>query len=153
MPARSQAPAQTAAGAGGRRPVAQQRGAEMVVPLGVPDLAEALVRRVAEGEAVITAHRERRDAAGQRPAMRGDVHQAPGPPAEGPGLRPVLRLEARRRVGRARGVEADAELGGQLFGRADLSALLVLAAGEQYRLLARQTLPLGEVDNGPKRKQ
>src|SRR5204863_6838436 len=79
--ARSQAPAQAATAARGRRLVTQQRGAEMPIALAVPDLAQALLGPVAQGETVIAAHRERGDAARQGAAMRGDVHQAPRPPA------------------------------------------------------------------------
>src|SRR5690348_6564381 len=76
----SEAPAQPAAGAGGGRPVAQQRRAKFAVARAVPDRAQRLLRRVAERERVIAALRERRDAARQDAAVRGDVHQRPRPP-------------------------------------------------------------------------
>src|ERR1051326_1721580 len=54
----SEAPAQPATGACSRRLVAQQCAAECLITRPVPDLTKALLGRVAQGEAVIAAHRE-----------------------------------------------------------------------------------------------
>src|SRR5207244_5421377 len=71
---------------------------------------------------------------------------APWAAAQGPGPRRILGPEARRRVGRARGVEYDAETLGELLRLADQPALLVVAAGEQRLILPRQPLAFGEID-------
>src|SRR5438045_2331662 len=86
----SEAPAQSAACAGGRRLVAQQSAAKFLIARPVPDLPQALLGGISQGEAVITAHREWRDAARNRAPMRGEIHQAPRAPAQRPGLRLVL---------------------------------------------------------------
>src|SRR5689334_18823417 len=76
---RSETPAQAAVGAGRGRRVAEQPGAERAVLLPVPNLAQALLGGVAECEGVVTAHRERRNAARQRAAVGGEIHQGPRP--------------------------------------------------------------------------
>src|SRR5258708_20399653 len=91
----SEAPTQSAARAGGRRLVAQQRAPEVLVALAIPNLAQALLGRIAEREAVIAAHREGGDAAGQRLAVRRKVHQCPRPAAERPRLLLAVSFEAR----------------------------------------------------------
>src|SRR6266566_3725189 len=96
----SQAPAQSAIGAACRRCVAQQLMAKFSVGFAVPDLAQRLLRRLSERECVVAAHRERRDAAWQRPAVRGEIHQGPRPSAQRP--RPLL----------LRAPQAGARLGG-----------------------------------------
>src|SRR5258708_24823396 len=107
------APAQSAARAGGRRPFAQQRATEVLVALAIPNLTQALLCRIAQRKAVVAAHREGRDAARQRLAVRREIHQCPRPPAERPGLLLALPFEARSRLGRTRGLERDAEAPGQ----------------------------------------
>src|SRR6266571_5539783 len=96
----SQAPAQSAIGAARGRCVAQQLMAKFSVGFAVPDLAQRLLRRLSERECVVAAHRERRDAAWQRPAVRGEIHQGPRPSAQRP--RPLL----------LRAPQAGARLGG-----------------------------------------
>src|SRR5215469_632223 len=61
----SQAPAQAAARARRGRMVGQEPGAEIAIGRSVPDLAQRLLRRVAERVVLIAALGERRDAAGQ----------------------------------------------------------------------------------------
>src|SRR5262249_43258498 len=138
-------PSQPAAGASGRWRVAQQRLAELPVSLAVPDLAQALLCRVAEREAVVAAHREGRDAAGQRLAVRGEVHQRPRTAAQRPGLLALLPLEARARLGGARGVEGDAELPRERIGLADETTLVGIDPLEQRRFRTGQALALGEI--------
>src|SRR5260221_13824460 len=103
----SEAPTQSTARAGGRRPVAQQRAPEVLVALAVPNLAQALLRRIAQREAVVAAHREGGDAARQRLAVRREVHQCPRPAAERPRLLLALSFEARSGLARTRGIERD----------------------------------------------
>src|SRR5215469_15315563 len=89
-----EAPAQTAAGACRRWRVAQQRRAKILVARPVPDFPQALLGRVAQSEAVVTAHRKRRDAARDRPAVRGEIHQRPWAAAQRPWPCRVVRREA-----------------------------------------------------------
>src|SRR5262249_20962078 len=135
----SEAPPQPAPGAGLGRLVGQQRAAKRLVALSVPDLLQGLLGCIAEREAVIAAQRERGDAAGQRAAMRGEVHQRPGTPAQRPGPVGIPPLEARPRLGGARSVEEEAELAGERLGLADRPRLLLIEALEQGLLAARQS--------------
>src|SRR3954462_2962969 len=98
--ARSEAPAQTAALArlGGR--VADQGGAEVAVSGAVPDFHQVLLGRVAEGVVLVAAGGERGDAAGQRPAVRGEIHERPRAGAGRPGAVVGLLLQAQAGLGR-----------------------------------------------------
>src|SRR5260370_14574071 len=142
----SEAPTQSAARAGGRRPVAQQRAPEVLVALAVPNLAQALLRRIAQREAVVAAHREGGDAARQRLAVRREVHQCPRPPAERPRLLLALSFEARSGLARTRGIECDAEAPGQCLGLAQELALVSVELLEQRRFRTRQTLAFPKID-------
>src|ERR1700741_2798364 len=72
-----QAPAETAVAAGRRRGAGEETFAEALVFGPVPYLAETALGGVAQGEAAIALHTERRDAAGQNASVGGDVHQRP----------------------------------------------------------------------------
>src|SRR5258708_38087694 len=111
----SQTPAKSATCAGARRFITQQSGTECLIARAVPNLPQALLSRVSQGEAVITAHRERRDAAWNCPSMRGEIHQGPRAPAQRPWARHILRREAAGGVGRSRGIEADPQLASERF--------------------------------------
>src|SRR5262249_57234916 len=87
-PATSQAAAQAAVGAGRRRRIAEQAGAEGAVFLPVPDFAQALLGGVAQREGIVAAQGERRDAARQRAPVRSEIHQGPRPRAQRP--RPLV---------------------------------------------------------------
>ena len=78
--------------------------------------------------------------------MGGEIHQGPGPPAERPGLIAAFLLQARFRLGRAGGVEGDAEIGSQRLRLPDRRQLRFLHPLEQARLAARQPLALVEID-------
>src|SRR5260221_1390766 len=142
----SEASTQSAARAGGRRLVAQQRAPEVLVALAIPNLAQALLGRIAEREAVIAAHREGGDAAGQRLAVRRKVHQCPRPAAERPRLLLAVSFEARSGLARTRGIERDAEAPGQFLGLAQALALVSVELLEQGRFRTRQTLALPKID-------
>src|SRR5271155_3864959 len=114
-----QAPAEAAVGAGGRWSAGEQAGAEALVLGAVPDLAEARLGGVTEGKASVALHREGSDAAGQDTAVGGDVHQRPGPAAEGPGVVGALHADGLAGIDCARGGEGDAELFGDCLGLAD----------------------------------
>ncbi len=58
--------------------------AEALVFRAVPDLAKAVLRGVAKGEAAVAFHAEGSDAAGQTRAVGGNVHEGPWATAEGP---------------------------------------------------------------------
>src|SRR5262249_25080890 len=105
-----QAPAQAAARAGGGRMVGQEPGAERAIGRPVPDLAQGLLRGVAQRIVFVAALRERRDAARKRPAVRRDVHHGPRPPAHRPGRAVVVALETHAGLGHgAGGAERHAE--------------------------------------------
>src|SRR5260221_6070178 len=142
----SEAPTQSAAFAGRRRPVAQQRATEVLVALAVPNLAQALLCRIAQRKAVVAAHREGRDAARQRLAVRREIHQCPRPPAERPGLLLALPFEARSRLGRTRGIKRDAKAPGQFLSLAHEFALVSVELLEQRRLRTRQTLAFRKIN-------
>src|SRR5258705_11301586 len=102
------APAETAVAAGGSRGASEKALAEALIVGAVPYLAEARLRGVAEGEAAVALHAERRDAAGQNAAVGGDVHQRPGAAAERPGTVVELHLTGLAGVDGAGGREHDA---------------------------------------------
>src|SRR5258707_15358012 len=105
----SETPAQAAARAGGWRLIGEERIAERGIGGAVPDLAQRLLGGVAEGVVLVAVLRERRDAAGKRAAVGGEIHDGPGPAAHGPGRIPVLALEAHAGLGRGpRGAEGHA---------------------------------------------
>ena len=95
---RLEAPSQPAILARLRRRVADQRCAEILVGGAVPDLAQALLGRVAERVGLVAARRERRDAARQRAAMGGEIHQRPRPAARRPRRRVLAALQAEPRA-------------------------------------------------------
>src|SRR5580704_1389739 len=104
-----EAPAQAAARARGWRVVGEEAGTERPVGRAVPDIAQALLRGVAERVVLVAALRERRDAARQRAAVRGEIHHVPRPPAHRPGRAVVVALEAHARLrDRAGGAERHA---------------------------------------------
>src|SRR5437763_1224999 len=107
-------------------------------------VAQALLGSVAEREAVIAAHRERGDAAGQRFAMRGEIHQRPRAAAERPGLTLLLAPEARPGLRGARGVEDDAQRPRHRLGLGDQRALRSIHLLEEGGLRTRVTLGPGE---------
>ena len=67
--------------AGVRRRVRHQRLAEALVSGAGRDLAQRLLRGVAERVILVAALRERGDAARQRAAIGGEIHHCPGSPA------------------------------------------------------------------------
>src|SRR5882757_1958745 len=142
---KSEAPAQTTAGTGGGRVRAEQGAAKVLVLFAVPNLAHGLLGCVAESKAVIAAHGEWCYAAGQGLAVSGDVHQAPGPAAEGPGAVILALLDADLRLRRAGGTEVHAQFLRHSLG--SLYHLFFLLGGvlKQGRLRPRQSLPLGQV--------
>src|SRR2546423_976826 len=79
-----QAPPQAAVGAALRRRVRLQRVAKTLVGGAVPDLAQGRLRGVAQRVILVALLRKRRDAAGQRAAVGGEVHHAPRPSAQRP---------------------------------------------------------------------
>ena len=123
-----------------RRRVAQQRCCGILVGRAVPDLAQCLLCRVAQRIAVVAARRERRDAARQRAAMRGEIHQRPRPPARRPGLRVVLPLQAEARFGGAGCIQRNAQLARQRRGVLDRARFLGAQRLEQRRFRARQAI-------------
>ena len=112
----SQAPTKAASRAGQRRPFAREGLAKTLVLRAIPNLSKRRGPRVAQREILITAHREGRDAAGKRAAMRGEVHQRPGPSAERPWRIAVEAAKAKLRLRGAGGVEKYPKLSRQFFG-------------------------------------
>ena len=110
------APAQSAACTGLGRRVGLQLCAEILVGLAVPDVAQRLLRGITKCIVLIALLRERRDAAWQRPPVGGEIHDRPGTPAERPGIVVGLAPKAFARLGRTRGIEANAEFGRLPFG-------------------------------------
>src|ERR1700739_2109017 len=105
----SETPTQAAARAGSRWLLAQERAAEFLIACATPDFAQTLLGGVPEREAVVAAHRERSDAAGQCFAVRREIHEGPRAAAQRPGLLVPLLSEARTGLGRTRRVEGDAQ--------------------------------------------
>ena len=118
-----------------------------VTPVGfaVPDLAQRLLGRLAERERVIAPHRERRDAARQRTAVRGEIHQRPRSGAQRPRPRLVRSSQAGARLGGTRRVEQNAALGRARLRRANETLLAHVEVLEQRLLRAREALALGEI--------
>src|SRR6516165_10109149 len=92
-----QAPAQSAAGAGVRRNIRFKSSAELAIGRSAPNLAQRLLRRIAESIVLVTALRERSDAARQCAAIGREIHHRPRPPAQRPGRAIVAALEAHAR--------------------------------------------------------
>src|SRR5712691_350722 len=113
------APTETAVAAGGRRRAGEQAFAEALIFRAVPYLAEAALRGVAESEAAVALHAERRNAAGQNAAVSGDVYQRPWTAAERPGTVGALHLDGLAGIDGAGGREHDAELFRDGFGFVD----------------------------------
>src|SRR5439155_12301556 len=141
----SQAPAQSAIGAACRRCVAQQLMAKFSVGFAVPDLAQRLLRRLSERERVVAAHRELRDAARQRPAVRGEIHQGPRPRAQRPRPLLVRAPQAGARLGGAGRVEENTVLRRAPLGLADQRFLALIEMLEQRLLRARQALAVRKI--------
>ncbi len=106
-----EAPAEAAVGAGARGVWSHEAAADLLVLGAVPDFTEGLLGGVAEGEAVVTVHGERRDATGEGAAGGGEIHEGPGAAAEGPGRIFRTFFDAGAGFGGAGGVEADAKAG------------------------------------------
>ncbi len=143
--AKSEAPAQAAIGTGRGRLRAQQRAAKLLVFFAIPDFAHGLLGGVAQGKAVVAAHRKRSNATGKRLAVRGDVHQAPGTAAQRPWAVVLALLDAHLRLGRTRRTEEHAEFPGDGLGSLDNFFFLLRGVFKQCRLRPRQSLPLGEI--------
>src|SRR5580658_5262563 len=109
MPSRLKAPAQAAVLARLGWPVTHEGGAKVLVAGAVPDLAQALLRRIAQRIGRIVARREGRDAAGKRAAMGGEIHQRPRTAAGRPGRAFPVAPQAEAGLGRARRVDGHAE--------------------------------------------
>src|SRR6202453_3491305 len=144
---KSEAPAQPTIGAGRGRLRTEQCAPEFLVLFTIPDLTHGLLRRVAQGEAVVAAHGEWRDATGKRLSVGRDVHQAPGTAAERPWAVVLPLLDADLRLGRARRAEEHAQLVGDGFG--SLQNLFLLAGGvfKQCLFWPRQPLSFGQIDH------
>src|SRR5690242_7881542 len=118
-------PAQPAIGAGLRGPIGFERAAERAIGRSGPDFAQALLRGIAERVVLVAALRKRRDAARQRPAIGGEIHHRPRPPAQRPWRAIVVALETDARLrGAARGAKRYAELLGQRGGALDMDRFL-----------------------------
>src|SRR5205807_611384 len=137
------APAQAAARAGGGRMVGQQAGAERAIGRPVPDLAQRLLRGVAERIVLVAALGERRDAARQRAAVRRDVHHGPRPPAHRPGravVTVIMAFEAHARLGHgARGAERHAERARDRLGLFEIAGFIARHALVQRLVRPRMT--------------
>jgi hypothetical protein len=114
-----QAPAKTAVVAGRGRGAGEKAFTEALIFRAVPYLAEAALRGVAQSEAAVALHAERRNATGENAAVGGDVHQGPGTTAERPGAGGALHLDGLAGVDGAGGREHDAELLRDGFGFVD----------------------------------
>src|SRR5258708_13428607 len=122
---RSKAPAQPAARAGDGRFIGQESVTERSVGRAVPDLAQGLLRRIAERVILVSALRERRDAAGERTAIRRDIHDGPRPAAHRPRRAVVVPLETHARLGYgARRAECHAERARDGGGFLEMAGLL-----------------------------
>ena len=107
----------------GRRLLRDERFAEIAIGLSGPDFAQGLLGGVAERIVFIAALRERRDAARQRAAVGGEVHDRPGPAAQRPRRTLIAAFEAHAGLGGgARGAEGDAERCGERRGALDMVA-------------------------------
>src|SRR2546430_17602824 len=90
----SEAPAQTAARAAGSRLIRNKRRPEGAISRTVPNRLQHLLRGVPQRVIFIAALRERRDAAGERPAIGGEIQHRPGAPASRPPRTPLVPLDA-----------------------------------------------------------
>src|SRR5215472_11068558 len=102
-----QAPPQAAIGAAGRRRLAEQIASKRAVFLSIPNIAQRILGRITEREGVVAAHRERGDAARQRLAVCGEIHERPRPRAQRPWPLSRGALEAGARLGCTRSIEAN----------------------------------------------
>src|SRR5262249_39790372 len=107
---------------------------------------KCLLRGVAEREAVITAHREGRDTAWQRPPVRGEIHECPGPRAKRPWPPVTGSAKTGPRFGRPRRVKHDAARRRTHFGLTDEAFLGAIETFEQCLLRPGKTLAVGEID-------
>src|SRR5579875_2323629 len=137
-PVRLETPSQSAIAARRRWCVADKGGTKFAVGAAVPDLAQRLLGGVAECVAVVTARRERRDTARQRAAMRGEIHQRPGPPARRPRRLVIAALEAQPGLGRTRGIKRHAQLVAKRLGGGDGGVFIGAGLVEQRRSVARE---------------
>src|SRR5271154_1577942 len=99
MAAPLEAPAQPAIRARCGRLVGEKAAAEIAISLAGPDLAQSLLRGVAERIVLVAALRKRRDATRQRAAVGGEVHDRPWPAAHRPRRTAITALEAHARLG------------------------------------------------------
>src|SRR5215475_8725901 len=139
-PSALQAPTQAAAGAGLGRRIGEKSRPELAVGRAVPDLAQALLRRIAQRVMLVTALRKRRDATGKRAAVGGDVHERPRSPAQRPGRIIVGLPEAQSRFRSRPGcAEAHAEGAGNLLGLLEVAGIFPAQALEQGLIRPRHT--------------
>ena len=101
-----------------------QRAPECLIRRALPDFPQGLLRRVAERVILVTALRERRDAARQRTAICSNIHDGPRAAAQRPWGAAVAALETHPRLrGGARGAEGDAEGSRDVGGAIDVARL------------------------------
>src|ERR1700728_4660174 len=144
---KSEAPAQPTTGAGGGRLRAQQGSPEFLVLFAVPDLTHGLLGGVAQGEAVVAAHGEWRNATGQGLSVGSDVHQAPGTAAESPWAVVLSLLDAHLRLGGARRTEEHTQFAGDGFGSLQDFFLLPGGVFEQRLFWPGPPLSFGQIDH------
>ena len=98
---------------------------------------------ITEGVGLVAARGKRRNAAWQRAAMCGEVHQRPRTATGRPRGVFLCALQTGAGLGRARGIDRDAKLASERLCRGDGLLFLALGFFEQRRLFARE--PAAEI--------
>src|SRR5262249_25423422 len=117
-----------------------ERRTKFAIGRPIPDLAQSLLGGIAERIVVVPVLRERRDAAGQRAAIGGKIHQRPWPPAERPPRILTFFREAPTRLrGRARRTERNAKRVREFFGPLEKVHVFFVHAFEQCLIWPRHS--------------
>src|SRR5262249_47396124 len=99
-----------------------------------------LLGGIAKRIVVVPVLRERRDAAGQRAAIGGKIHQRPWPPAERPRRIITFFSEAQTRLrGGARRTERNAKRVREFLGPLEKNHVFLVHAFEQCRIRPRHS--------------
>src|ERR1700752_3173901 len=125
-----------------RRFSAEKLGPEFLIKVVVPYIHKRPLERVAKDYGVVITFRKRGDTTREHVPVGRDVHESPGPAAQGPGIVLVARhyaLLGRSGAGR---VNRDGKIAGQLLRAGDRVRLILVQRAEQPLAGPGQSLAL-----------